>query len=178
MAKSSGGSRNYKGTPTAQKRKSEYKELMSKGEYKGGYYSSSGGFYVLHKDHNEISHQNGDYSDVASRKLAKKGYKIYLQSELSTIDGQKVFDGYLYSTAVDFKTISKAGKNTIKNSLENAAKQGADTVVLYQRTKYMTRDYVESQLDLFVSKSPKRAREKIKNVVVVGLSGNVHRHKL
>lgn len=42
----------------------------------------------------------------------------------------------------------------------------------------MDRAYVEKQLDLFRLKSPKKAREKIEEVIVVGLSGNVHRCKM
>lgn len=51
-------------------------------------------------------------------------------------------------------------------------------MVLIQDTKAMTRDYVESQIKLFSEKSPKLARDKIEWAIVVGLSGNVHRHKL
>lgn len=47
-----------------------------------------------------------------------------------------------------------------------------------QGTKRTTRQYVESQLSLFRQMSPKRARDKMEYVIVVGTSGNVHRHKL
>lgn len=42
----------------------------------------------------------------------------------------------------------------------------------------MTRQYVESQLALFRQMSPQKARDKMEYVIVVGTSGNVHRHKL
>jgi 3-keto-L-gulonate-6-phosphate decarboxylase len=85
--------------------------------------------------------------------------------------------GY-YKRKADFKTVSTIGNNTIKGAIEKASKQGAEVAVIYQRTKKMDRVYVEKQLDLFRLKSPKKAREKIKEVIVVGLSGNVHRHKM
>lgn len=50
--------------------------------------------------------------------------------------------------------------------------------MLMQGTKKMTRQYVERQISLFQQKSPKRARDKMEYVIVVGASGNVHRHKL
>lgn len=178
MAKSSGGTRNYKGTSTAKKREDAFSSLMSTGEYNDGYISSSGGYYVLHKDHRDIVHSNGDYSNVAARKLADKGYIVTLGEEMSAKLGEKTPDGKVYETKVDFKTINKAGKNTIKSAIEHAWEQGVDTVVLYQHTKKMTREYVESQLSLFSTKGPKKARETMKEVIVVGLSGNVHRHKL
>ncbi len=50
--------------------------------------------------------------------------------------------------------------------------------ILGQRTRRMTRAYVESQIRLFQEKSPARAREKLEYVIVVGRRGTVHRHKL
>lgn len=79
---------------------------------------------------------------------------------------------------MDIKTINKAGKNTIKNAMESATKQNATVVILGQRTRRMTRAYVESQIRLFQEKSPARAREKLEYVIVVGRRGTVHRHKL
>ena len=180
MSKSSGGTRNYKGTATIKKRRTEYQLLMDSGNYSSGYISSSGGFYVIHNDHREIKHSGKDYSDVAARKLADKGYKVYLDPEKSIRLKQKTNDGRVYTTPVDFKTISTTGKYTIKNALDKASKQGVDTVVLYQRTNKMTREYVESQIGLYRDKSLPIGNEKsnIKTVIVVGLSGNVHRHKI
>ena len=50
--------------------------------------------------------------------------------------------------------------------------------VVMQGTRRLTRQYVESQISLFQQKSPKRARDKMEYVIVVGMSGNIHRHKL
>lgn len=179
MAKSSGGTRNYSGNKsTYEKRKKEYDSLMNSKEYSSGYFSSSGGYYVVHKEHNKIMTKNGDHSDKAARILADKGYKVVLQSEKSTTQKKKVNDGVVYSRNIDFKSISTTGQSTIKSALEKASAQGADTVVLYQNTDKMTRGYVENQISLFIEKSPARARAKIKEVIVVGERGSVHRHKI
>ena len=87
-------------------------------------------------------------------------------------------DGRVYKEVMDVKTVNVVGKNTIKNQLENATKQGASVAILYQNNEKMTRSYVESQIKLFNNKSPKRAKDKLKLVIVVGKNGNVHRHKI
>ena len=136
-------------------------------------FDKSGGFVVVHDKHYL---KRGELN--AARKLAKKGYKVYLDSERSTISGQTTRDGHIYRSPMDIKAIGKAGKWRIKSEMENAAKQGAETVVLMQRTKRMTRAYVEDQIDLFRKYGTQRSRAKIKWVIVVGMSGNVHRHKV
>lgn len=174
--KTSGGTRNYASQPgTLGKRQGEFNRLMGTGNYdkSNSYMDKSGGFVVVHNEHNI----NSDERD-ASKKLAKKGYKVYLDSEKSTISGGKTKDGRLYHSPMDMKAIGKAGNNTIKTAMEKASKQGAETVVLIQRTKSMTREYVDAQVKKFIEQSPVRARERIKHVIVVGLSGNVHRRNL
>ena len=178
MCKQSGGTRNYANTPTYDKRKGEYGVLMSSGDYVKGHLYRSGGFYVIHKHHDKIVRKNNDYSDIAAQKLAKKGYKVYLDDERSFMQGDAKYDGHVYKVRVDFKTIKEAGTSTMKKQIEKASKQGAEVVVFYQRSKSITKEYVLSQLELFRTKSPKLAREKIKEVYVVGLSGGVHRHKI
>ena len=79
---------------------------------------------------------------------------------------------------MDMKSITKAGENTIKTAIEKASRQGAETVVLIQRTEAMTREYVDAQVAKFKEKSPARARARIKHVIVVGLSGNIHRRNI
>lgn len=66
----------------------------------------------------------------------------------------------------------------IKSAMEKATKQGAQTVVLIQQTGSMNRAYVESQIKLFKTKSPRRAVAKLNNVVVIGLNDSVYRRKL
>ena len=62
--------------------------------------------------------------------------------------------------------------------MEDAATQGAKTVILMQNTPDMTREYVESQISNFVEKSPGRCRNQLEYVIVVGSTGNIHRRKL
>lgn len=174
--KKSGGTRNYASQPgTFNKRNREFNQLMSSGDYDkaNSYYDPSGGFMVVHKDHNI----NADELD-AGKKLARKGYKVYLDSERSTITGGKTKDGRLYKSPMDIKAINTAGNNTIKNAMEKASRQGAETVILVQRTTAMTRKYVDEQVDNFKKLSPALAKANIKHVIVVGISGNVHRHDL
>ena len=130
------------------------------------------------KEHNHITDHNIDKSDVASRLLAKKGYKVYLDSEKSTIKFETKRDGRIYELPMDMKTIGEAGKNTIKRAIENVSKQDAKVAILYQNTSKMDKQYVLSQIELFKTKSPQRARDKIEWVIVVGSNGNVHRHKM
>lgn len=103
---------------------------------------------------------------------------MYLDSEKSDKFKASTPDGKIEKFAMDVKTIGKTGKYIIKSTLEKASRQGSRAVVLMQGTKKMTRQYVERQISLFQQKSPKRARDKMEYVIVVGASGNVHRHKL
>ena len=54
----------------------------------------------------------------------------------------------------------------------------ATTAILVQGNSQMSKEYVQSQVQKFKENSPKRARDKLNYVIVVGQSGNVHRHKL
>lgn len=178
MAKASGGTRNYSHRDgTLAKRQREFNQLMESGyDSSRSYMSPTGGFKAVHPEHNAPG--VGDKAEERCNVLADKGYRVYLDSERSEIEFQKVKDGRFEKYPMDSKTINETGKYTIKRALESAAKQGARAVVLIQDTKSMTRDYVQSQLKLFSEKSPKLARDKIEWAIVVGLSGNVHRHRL
>lgn len=181
MAKTSGGVRNYQNSPnTFDKRRKAYNWYIRRKDYdvERSYFDKSGGYVVTHRLHKHITDSAKDKSDIAAKILAKKGYKVYLAKEESTISGRKTKDGRLYESPMDIKTINSAGKNTIQSALKSAAQQKAKTVVLYQNTSAMTRQYVESQLQSFSATANKKSRERIQWVIVVGQSGNVHRHKL
>ena len=181
MAKSSGGVRNYSNKPnTLAKRRQEFISLMNTGYYdkKRSYFDRSGGFVATHKEHNQISDKNADKSDRASVLLAKKGYKVYLDSEKAIIEFKSNRDGRIYTKSMDIKTISKIGKYTIKSAIEKVAKQKATIAILYQNTSSMDKSYVLSQIEEFKTKSPKKAKDIIDWVIVVGSNGNVHRHKM
>lgn len=143
-------------------------------------FHESGGFAVVHKEHNRVPEKKKDENkeEFATRILAEKGYKVYLDSEKSTIKYEKNNDGRIYQQKFEFKTINKDGDFRIKNRLEEASKQNVSTVVLIQNTTKMSRDYVERQIDLFIDTSPRKAVEKINHVIVVGMSGNIHRRDI
>ena len=184
MAKASGGTRNYSGnTKVLQTRRNEFDGLMYSGFYDivRSYFDSSGGFVATHKDHNEVEDPNIDREKDASLFLAKKGYKIYLDSELATIEFEPHKDGRIYKLPMDIKTINENGKYTIKRQLEKASKQDVKVVVLFQNNPLVDKNYVKDQIygeNGFIQKSPKKALEKIDWIIVVGSNGHVHRHDI
>ena len=182
MAKASGGTRNYSNSSkTLKNRRDEYDALMATGLYdERSKFHKSGGFVAVHKEHNLVSEKkkNENKEEFAVDVLIEKGYKVYLDSEKSTIKYEKKNDGRIYKQRFEFKTINNDGDFRIKNRLEEASKQNVSTVVLIQNTKKMSRDYVEEQIDLFIDKSPIKAVEKIIHIIVVGMSGNVHRRDI
>ncbi len=179
MAKGSGGTRNYSNQPkTLAKRQAEFQSLVSSNNYKDCYFHKSGGYYVVHKDHNEVVDPNINKEMYAAKVLAEKGYRIYLMGEKSYITGSKKTDGFKEHSVMDMKTINSAGAYKIENSLKNAARQGAEVAILIQNTKAMTKDYVENQISMYLNHAKGEERGKLKEVIIVGMSGNVHRHTL
>ncbi len=179
VLKRSGGSRNYSQQPsTLKKRREEFDRKMATGEYDVGlsYFDPTGGYILVHKGHNP--RKDDDREDLASEFLAASGYVVELADETSTVSYEATRDGTLYKSPMDIKTINTAGNSTMKGSMEHAAAQGAKTVVIMQNTPDMDRAYVESQINKFITKSPKRSREQLEWVIVVGQSGNIHRRKL
>ena len=171
--KTSGGTRNYASQPgTLGKRQGEFNRLMGTGNYdeSNSYMDKSGGFVVVH---NERKYNENELE--AGKKLAKKGYKVYLDRERSTVAGQTAKDGRLYQSPMDIKAIKTPGKWTLKSAMDYASKQGAETVVVLQRSSSVTREYITNQINLFREHSPQRAKEKIKRVIVIGMDGSVHR---
>lgn len=179
MAKQSGVTRNYSKKPsTLAKRQSEFQTLISTGDYKDGSLFPSGGFYVVHKDHKNVIDPKENKEMLAAEILARKGYRIKLMSEKSSMSRVSTPDGYKEGMVMDIKTINNAGKYRIERSLKNAAIQGAEVAVLVQTVTAMTRKYVEEQIAMYVSHAKGEERGRLREVIVVGLSGNVHRHKL
>ena len=192
MAKTSGGTRNYSNKPaTLARRRSEFDVLMASGyDASRSYFDNSGGFSAVHSEHDKISNPDKDKSDIAAEFLARKGYKVYLDSELATIQGVKNPDGRVYDYRMDIKTINEANDNTVRGAMERAVKQLRNyestrdlhgmkkAVVLYQNTPDMDKNYVIGQLDKFVKHSSKEFRDSVDLVIVVGSNGHVHRHFL
>lgn len=189
MTKQSGGTRNYRiSSKQYQNRLTEYNGIVSTGVYRDSNFYEGGGYYVVHKDHNQIVHkgelgegaQHDNREDVCAEFLAKKGYKIYLMSEKSYITGGKKNDGFLNHAQIDIKTINSAGKYTIKAAIDKAASQGAEVAILFQNTKSMTQKYVQSQFDMYMDdlRQHPNLKGNMKEVIVVGLSGRIHRRKV
>lgn len=159
------------------KRRSEFDSVVAKGDYKDSYFGKGGGYYVIHKDHNAI---NGTVNkeNLAAKALAEHGYRAYLMSEKSYIEGFKRNDGFVDHATVDFKTISTAGKYSVERALKDASLQGAELCVMVQNTTAMTRDYVESQLAMY-RQYAKGSEARIKALWVVSMDGQrIHRHSL
>ena len=174
-----GGTRNYSKAPsTKAARQAEFNRQMATGEYDPdrSHFDKSGGYVLTHNHHNLPN--GNDKEQFAADALAAKGYKVTLSDERSTVSGGKTPDGELYNQVMDIKTIHEPGTNTIKSRLEKATKQGATTAVLVQGTSAMSKEYVNAQIKHFQENSPARARAKLQYVIVVGMSGSVHRHKL
>lgn len=109
MAKGSGDTRNYSHRDgTLAKRQGGFNRLMESGyDRSRSYMSPSGGFKAVHPEHNVPG--IGDKAEERSSILADKGYRVYLDSERSEIEFQKVKDGRFEKDPMDTKTINKAG---------------------------------------------------------------------
>lgn len=108
--------------------------------------------------------------------LSRRGYRVYLMGEKSYISGDKKKDGFVEHAEMDMKTINSPGMYTVENVLKNAAPQGAEVVILIQNTAEMTKGYVTSQIAQYLSHAKGSKRGKLKEIMVVGMSGNIHRH--
>lgn len=142
------------------------------------HFSQSGGYYVIHKDHKPVTAPNENKENEAAQFLADKGYRVYMMGESSYISDYKKTDGFHEHATMDMKTINSASKYRIERVLKNAALQKAEVVVLMQNTKDMTRTYVEKQISLFKENAKGKERGDLKQVIVVGMSGRIHRHSL
>lgn len=177
MSKQSGGTRNYSHrTETLNKRRAEFDSVVAKGDYSSQYFDKSGGYYVIHKDHNAINGTTNK-EDFAARALAEHGYRAYLMSEKNYIEGFKKNDGFVDHATVDFKTISTAGKYSVERALKDASLQGAELCVIVQNTTAMTRTYVENQFAMY-KQYAKGNEANIKALWVISMDGQrIHRHR-
>lgn len=187
MTKQSGGTRRYDSSSVAYRnRRDTYDSLLATGDYKESYFDESGGYYLIHKEHNEIRHtgelgegkDNDNREDFAAKVLAQRGYKAYIMGERSYIDGVKKSDGFVDHAMIDFKTINSAGIRTIDKALAKASEQGVNVAVLIQNTPKADKSYVLSQLKKFTDNTPIEKRGNLTHVWVIGLNRKIHRHKL
>lgn len=177
MSKPSGGTRNYSHrTKTLAKRRAEFDKVVAKGYYRESYFDKSGGYYVIHKDHNNI---NGieNKEDFGAKALAKHGYRVYLMSETNYIEGFKRNDGFVEHAIVDFKTMSTPGKYTLERNLKDASLQRAELCIVIQNSKDMTKEYVERQWEAYKAHA-KGDEARVKALWVISMDGKrIHKHK-
>lgn len=176
MSKPSGGTRNYSYRPkTLSKRRAEFDRIVAKGYYKDSYFDKSGGYYVIHQDHNEINGTTNK-ENFGARVLAEHGYRVYLMSEKNYIEGFKRNDGFVDHATVDFKTMSTAGKYTLERNLKDASLQKAEICVVIQNTKDLTTEYVERQWQAYKAHA-KGNEAKVKALWVISMDGKrIHKH--
>lgn len=96
----------------------------------------SGGVSAVHRLHKFDKQKGiygicrGDYERKAIKTLRENGYRVLLESELSSQD-TKVCDGYLDDIPMEIKSVEGNGTWSISTKLHNAEKQHAKCVVLY-----------------------------------------------
>lgn len=185
MAKAGGGTRNYSSNARVMaSRRNEYDGLLATGNYDvaRSAFDGSGGFYITHRDHNFVEESSKDKSETAIRVLSEKGYRVYLDSEKTTIsDNGKKRDGHIEKLPMDIKTINSAGDNTVQRLVNEAAKQNARAVIIYQNTAEADEKYMRNQIygeKGVIAKAPLRTLHQIDWIIVVGSRGSVHRHNL
>lgn len=110
-------------------KKEEYERLKKDSDYSNVQYNEKGGVMATHKDHS-FDPNRGHYEKEVQKILFDNGDAIILENE-SGEPGQKFTDGYLNGVKTDIKAIEGSGKNNIKNKLNEARSQGAESVVLY-----------------------------------------------
>ena len=134
----------------------EYARLLGDQYYERvSFDEESGGLSAVHKNHRLdkqlgiYGKKRGEYELEAIDTIRRKGHSIVLIAE-STDVGQKQYDGLLDGIPCEIKAVEKMGRWTVRTKIANAAKQGANTVVLYfpneslfseQRVREGWRDY-------------------------------------
>lgn len=113
-----------------EERKSEYNALRKDKNYTDVRYNDKGGLMATHKKHTFDRHK-GQYEKDVQKVLFDNGHKIILESETGKAIGQKYTDALLDKLKAEIKTIEGDGKNTIKRAMQDAKKQGAESIILY-----------------------------------------------
>lgn len=110
-------------------REEEYERLKKNLEYNNVHFNEDGGVMATHKDHS-FDPNRGHYEKEAQKILFDNGDVIVFEGEKGP-SGERFADGYLNGLKTDIKTVEGTGKNNIKNKLNEAMSQGAESVVLY-----------------------------------------------
>lgn len=122
-----------------QEREDNYQEflrLKNNPNYKDvAFDEQSGGVSAVHIEHcfdkqfGPFGIKRGAYEEIAIRVLRQSGYVAILESEQQDVC-KKSCDGKLNGDTFEIKTIEGTGRWAIRTKIYDAAKQGADTLVL------------------------------------------------
>lgn len=114
----------------------EYLRLLNDPNYYNVTFDEkSGGVSAIHKDHQfdkkigPFGIKRGAYEHTAITILRNNGYMVTLASEKTEV-GSKQCDGFVYYSSMEIKTVEGEGRWAIRTKIYDAAKQGADVVVL------------------------------------------------
>ena len=100
----------------------------------------TGGVSAVHRQHKFDKEKGpfgvtvGDYERITVNILRKRGHSITLESEVAP-QGIKTPDGQIDGLVMDIKATNSIGKWSIKRKLHQAAKQGAECIILYFHKK-------------------------------------------
>lgn len=127
--------------PRREENYQEYLRLLKDSNYhKVTFDEESGGVSAIHNKHKFDSDigsygiKIGEYEKRAVEVLRKRGHCIILESEIAA-NNVKTPDGTIDGRVMDIKATDKQGVWAIKTKLHNAAKQGAECVILYFHKK-------------------------------------------
>lgn len=119
----------------------EYLRLLKDPDYVDVCFDQeTGGISAIHRHHKFDNEKGpfgvsaGDYERITVNLLRKRGHSIILESEMAP-QGVKTPDGRIDSHIMDIKATNSIGKWSIKRKLHQAAKQGAECIILYFHKK-------------------------------------------
>ena len=151
----------------------EYLRLLQNSDYPEVMFDEeSGGMSAIHKYHKfdkqrgPYGCRRGDYERCAVNVLRNNGFRVLLESEISTQE-MKISDGYLDDRPMEIKSVEGKGTWTVSTKLRNAVRQQARCVILY----YPNADnfswfQVTEGLRLFLS-SPETDKGNLESLIVI-----------
>lgn len=171
MAKTSGGTRNYKPNSSAyQKRLNEVERMKDSGKYSSVEIFDGGGYLAIEKS--EQAHKTEEIA--AANILARKGYKMILVDEgKQKKDYEPTIDGKVYAISYEQRTPTKDRAETIRNALFHAKRKHAEVALVYSVNHTFTRKSTEEGIKQF----EKTTDYRFKQIIIVADNGNVHRYK-
>ena len=153
---------------------SEFLRLLRDGEYLDVTFDEeSGGVSAVHRFHKfdkQMGYggiRRGDYERIAVDVLRKNGFRVVLESEVSS-PGIKICDGFLDDVRMEIKAIEGNGTWTISTKLRDAEKQNANTVILvFPHTDLYSITRVNEGLRLFNTNPTLGHTQEVTRVVAI-----------